>query len=254
VSIQFSQIDSPYRGLVQLYELEIGANRGDVSGNPERLAQFVSDCNQALDDFLTIAIPASGTWEFDDSNQSDYPIMKTDLVSGQRDYTFTTDGSGNLVLDIYKVAIYGSPTATTYTAIYPIDELEEEYGGILTENPAGGTPYRYGKMANGIFLDPVPNYSADSGLKLYVNREASYFTVSDTTKKPGVPGNLHKYFYLKPAAEYARRNNLANQDRLMAEVLKMEGSPGRVGTIAQQFARRARDERRGLSMKGISFR
>src|SRR3990167_5269860 len=132
MSLQFSQTTSPYRGLAQLYELELGFARGDVTGNATRLAQFVTDCNIAVDDFWTIAVPASGTWQLDDSNQTDFPIIKTNIVSGRRDYTFTTDGSGNLILDIYKVAILISATATTFTEIYPIDELEETFGTILT--------------------------------------------------------------------------------------------------------------------------
>jgi len=255
MSIQFNDTTN-LRGLAQFYEKEIGANQGDVTGNTARMKEFVASCNQALDDFWTVAIPASGIWQLDDSAQTDFPVIKANIVgtpTPQRDYTWTTDGSGNLILDVYKVLILQSATATYYQEIYPIDELETPYNDILAEdtNNTGGTPYRYGKMANGIFLDPKPNYNATNGLKIYINREATYFTLTDTTKKPGVPGNLHKYFYLKPAAEYARRNNLANQDRLMAEVLKMEGKGG---TIEKQFAWRARDERKGLSMKSINFR
>ena len=250
MSIPFSDTTN-FKGLVQFYERELGFARGDVSGNTNRLKEFTADCNLAFDDFISIAIPASGMWEFDDSNQTDYPIIKTPIVSGRRDYTFITDEGGNLILDIYKVAIYTSDAATTYTEIYPIDEINEEYGSILLEDTTTGTPYRYGKLANGIFFDPIPGYTIASGLKMYINREPSYFISTDTTKKPGVPGNLHKYFYLKPAAEYARRNNLANQDRLMAEVLKMEDKNG---TIEKHFAFRSRDERKQLTMKRINFR
>jgi hypothetical protein len=257
MSLQFNQVASPYRGLVQLYEREIGANLGDVSDNATKLAQFTSDCNQALDDFWAIALPASGTWQLDDSNQTDYPIIKTNLISGQRDYSFTTDGSGNLILDIYKVMILISATGTTYYEIFPIDQQGADqpiYSTIDTEITTTGTPYRYDKTANGIFLDPIPPYDATNGLKVYINREASYFSTTDTIKKAGVPGNLHKYFYLKPAYDYARRNNLANVNRLEAEVLKMEGAPGRTGMIEKQFGFRARDERHQLSMAGIQFR
>jgi hypothetical protein len=250
MSLVFNQTASPYKGLVQLYERELGFTRGDVSGNANRLAEFTTDCNLALDDFWTIAIPASGTWQLDDSGHSDFPVIKTNIVASRRDYTFTTDQQSNLILDIYKVFILQSADATLYTEIEPIDELEG-INDITAEGTTGATPYQYGKMANGIFLDPIPSYDKALGLKVYINREASYFTSGDTTKKPGVPGNLHKYFYLKPAYEYARRNNLAKADRLAIEVAKMEGAGG---TIAKQFASRAKDERKKLTMAGISFR
>lgn len=247
MSIQFNDTTN-FKGLVQFYEKELGVNRGDVSGNTNRLKEFTADCNLALDDFLTLAIPASGTWQFDDSNQTDYPVVKATITSGRRDYTWTIDGSGNLILDIYKVAILTSSTATTYTEIYPIDELEEKYGSILTEDTTTGTPYRYGKMANGIFFDPIPGYTVASGIKMYINREGSYFVSTDTTKKPGVPGLLQAWFYLKPALEYARRNNLSNERKIKEAVLEMEKK------IKDNFAWRARDERKQLTMAGISFR
>jgi hypothetical protein len=259
MSLEFSNTTTK-KGIIQLLESELGFNDGDISGNATKLKKFTADINVAFDDFLTIAINSAGTWQFDDDNFiTDFPVIKTNIVgtpTPQRDYTFTTDGSGNLILDVHKVLILQSATATYYQEIYPIDELETPYNDILAEdtNNTGGTPYRYGKLANGIFLDPKPNYNATNGLKVYINREASYFTATDTTKKPGVPGNLHKYFYLKPAADYARRNNLANVNRLEAEVVKMEGIPGRAGTIAQQFAFRARDERKKLTMSSIRFR
>lgn len=244
------------RGLAQLYEREIGANQGDITGNTAKLKEFTAGVNQALDDFWVIAIPASGTWELDDSNQTDYPIMKTTITSGQRDYPFTTDGSGNLILDIYKVMILISATGTTYYEIYPINQqaTNRPYNTIDTEITDTGTPYHYDKTANGIFLDPIPGYTVANGLKVYINREASYFTYTDTTKKPGVPGIFHKYFYLKPAMDYARRHNLANAQAIVNEVAKMEGIPGRAGTIEKCFSFRARDEKKQLTSRSISFR
>jgi hypothetical protein len=86
------------------------------------------------------------------------------------------------------------------------------------------------------------------GLLLYINREASYFTSTDTTKKPGVPGIFHRWFAIRPAEDYARRNNLTNYPLLRAERLQMEKD------IAAYFGRRERDVRHIIKPKGISFR
>lgn len=248
MSFQFNDTTN-YLGLVQLFEREIGANQGDVSGSTTRLKEFTADTKGAFDRFFAIALPASGTWQLDDSNQTDYPIITTNIVSAQRDYAFTLDGSSNLILDIYRVAILGSASATTYQEIEPVDTQSDLYpGGLVTNDTTGGTPVRYDKTGNGIFLDPVPNYNATNGLKIWINREASYFTSSDTTKKPGVPGLFHGYFYLKPASDYARRNNLANQDRLQSEVLRMEQD------IKRYFSERPRDERKQITTRPIRFR
>lgn len=237
------------KGLVQLYEKEIGANQGDVSGNTTKLKEFAAGANQALDDFWAFAIPASGTWQLDDSNQTDYPIITANLVANQRDYSFTVDGSSNLILEIYKVFVANA--SGIYSEIFPVDVQSEENTSSFTDGQnATGTPTRYDKTSNGIFLDPIPSASVTNGLKVYINREASYFTSGDTTKKPGVPGILHKYFYLKPALDYARRNSLANLPRIEAEVLKMEGNnrAGIIGSIEEYFSLRSRDEKKRLSV------
>ncbi len=258
MSMPFSDTTT-YKGLVQMYEEECGFEPGDISGNTRKLRKFTAEVNQALDDFFALALPASGTWQFDDSNQTDYPIIKTNIVSGQRDYPFTTDENGNLILDIYKVMIMRSAVATTYEEITPVDaQSEYEYGdtNVSSENTTGGMPCEYDKTANGIFLNPIPNYNATNGLKLYINREASYFVYTDTDKKPGVPGLFHKYFYLKPAQAYARRNSLANAAKIDTEIMRLEGVPekGIVGSIARYFGHRIRDERKSITTKPITFR
>jgi len=230
-----------YRGLVQVYEDEIGANLGDVSGNTTKLKKFAADANMALDDFVGMAIQSSGTWQFDDSNHTDYPIITTNLVSGQRDYTFTTDEGGSLILDIYKVLV--ADASGTFHEVDPVDaQSQKDTSGFWDGANTGGMPVKYDKTANGIFLEPIPNFNYTNGLKVYINREASYFTYTDTTKKPGVPGIFHKYFALRPAQDYARRNNLANQNKIQEEVLRMEKD------IEDYYALRPKDERRRFSV------
>lgn len=246
MSIQFSDTTN-YKGLVQLYEKEIGVNQGDISGTTAKLKEFTADANVALDDFVYMAITSSGTWQFDDSNHTtDYPIIYTNLVANQRDYSFTTDENSNLVLDIYKVMVLQSATDTLYDEIYPIDQ-QKEYSDIDAENTTTGVPYQYDKTANGIFLDPTPSYSATKGLKVMINREAHYFVYTDTTAKPGIPGIFHHYFYLKPALDYARRKSLPHHDRIFQRVLQLERD------IKDYYGQRERDIRHAISMKPIDF-
>lgn len=253
MSFEFSKT-SDNSGLAQNYEREIGANFGDVTGNTAKLQEFTSLTRLAFDFFWNIALPASGTWQLDDSNHTKYPIITFNLIASQRDYSFTVDEQSNLILDIYRVFILTSATATTYVEIFPTDAQSNiETTGFTDGENTEGVPYHYDKTANGIFLDPIPSYAATNGLKIYLNREGSYFATTDTTKKPGVPGVLHAYWFLKPAAEYARRNNLANAPRLAQEILKWEGVNGSGGLIRQYFANRARDERHIMTPKRILY-
>lgn len=243
-------------GLMQRYEKAIGVRYGYVSSNQDRRREFASYTRTAWDTYLQLAFRSSGTWQYDDSNHEDFPFIKTNLVDGQRDYTFVTDKNGNLILDIYKVAVLPSATATLFEEIYPVDQQTKEKAYDLTaENTAEGTPFQYDKTANGILLDPIPSYNATKGLKAYINREASYFTESDTTKMPGCPGIHHDYFFLRPAMEYARDHNLTVYDRLAQQVLEYEGDDvrGLTGKIERYFAYREKDVKKQITMKPINY-
>lgn len=263
MALAFNQTTSPYQGLVQFFEKEIGVNYGDISGNSELLGEFTSRCNLALDDFTELAINSAGLWEWDDSStyesngttERGWPILKADIISGQRDYKFVDDSAGNFILDIHRVAILPSATATLYEEIPLIDELNSGNNDILTESSTTGTPGAYGKLSNGIFLDTKPGYNATLGLKLYVNRTASYFQSSDTIKKVGIPAIFHKYLFLKPAYEYASIKGLSNLRELEKKVIDLEGSErlGITGKIQEYFSQRNRDISPIMSMEKLDY-
>jgi len=83
------------------------------------LADRTADENLAIDYIMAKIFQVGGRWQYDDSNHTDYPFITTDLVAGQRDYSFTADGSGNLILDVYKVMVMNE--AGRYEEIYPVD-------------------------------------------------------------------------------------------------------------------------------------
>lgn len=247
MSIQFNDITT-YKGLVQIFEKEIGVERGTISENTDRLKEFTVEANLALDDYWNIAIPASGKWQLDDSNHTDFPFIRTNIVAGQSDYLLSTDGSSNIILDVYRVFILPSATATQYVEIKPTDvQTQGNDSNYTAGNSTTGVPTEYDKTGNGIIFTTSPSYSATNGLKVFINREASYFQYTDTTKKAGVRGTHHKYFALKPALEIARRNSLANVDRLERQVMLLERQ------IQRDFGKRSRDEAPVMRGKKILF-
>lgn len=225
MSLQFNNTTTK-NGIIQRIERNCGFNDGDISGNTTRLAQFTGDINVALDAAVAKILAASGTWQFDDSNNTDYPIITTNIVSGQRDYSFTTDGSSNLVLGVYRVLLANSNGV--FAEIQPVDQAtpntnNNDTTSFISGANTTGTPNRYDKFSNGIFLDPIPNYNYTGGLKLFVNREASHFVTSDTTKKPGFAGSFHEYLVLKVSYEFAR-GKLKNENSLLRDLVAMERS------------------------------
>lgn len=249
MSLQFSDT-SNYKGIIQKIErIVYGPDAvGRITGNSTLFKQWTADVNSALDRAFHIIFKADGRWQFDDSNHTDYPIITTNIVANQRDYTFTTDGSSNLVLDIAKVAILNSATSTVYTEIEAKDAVQDsDTAFVANDTSATGTPYCYDKNSNAIFLDPIPSYNATSGLKLYISREGSYFTSADTTKKPGFAGLYHEYLAYYPAWQYAQANGLANKNDLLENVLMLEKS------ITEHYSRRQKDERAVMTNKKINY-
>ena len=205
------------------------------------------DINIAIDKVLSMIFSVGGTWQFDDSNHTDYPIITTDLVSGQRDYTFTSDGSSNLILEIYRVEI--ADENGNFFDIFPVDVNSRQAPvGFTDGQDTTGLPYWYDKLGNGIFLDPIPNYNYTAGLKIYINREASYFASTDTTKKAGFAGLFHEYLALRPSYQYAYRNGKSNMQTLQNEMLRMEEE------IKEFYQKRTKDEVRVISGRSNNSR
>lgn len=242
MSLQFSNTTTK-SGILQRIERLCKLNDGGITGNALKLAEFTSDVNLAMDRALSIIFKACATWQFDDSNHTDYPIITTSLVSGQRDYTFTTDETGNLILDIYKVVVK-NPDGT-YQEVYPVDQQSDVYtdnstNGFWNGLNTSGTPKYYDKTANGIFLDVIPNYNSTNGLKIYINRESTYFLTTDTTKKPGFAGLFHEYLAFRPSYQYALINSLPNVNQLQALTIDMESQ------IQQHYTSRERDIKKSM--------
>ncbi len=252
MAIQFNDTTN-LNGQVQFYEANIGANYGDVSGSTTKLKEFTARVKIALDNYLYIWAKNAGTWQADDINHSDFQIITHDVESGRRDYSFITDSGGNRIIDVSKVVILSSATATTYTEVNPIDELRTSASDILL-NTNQGVPNQYGKIGNAVITDPIPNYSATNGIKMVVNREGSYPVYTDTTKIIGVPA-YPEYFYLKAAFEEAKIKGLPNLKELEKQVIDLEGSErlGVKGKIADFFSGRERDVRKIMTPKKINF-
>jgi hypothetical protein len=155
-------------------------------------------------------------WNVDDFNHTDYPIIKMNLVSGQRDYAFTYDEQTNLILAISKVMVNNG--SGTFNVIEAVDQQTQDVPGFYDGQNLTGVPTRYDKTANAIFLDPIPSYNSANGLKVFIDREPSFFLSSDTTKVAGFDGLCHDYLYLKPAYEYCRDKGLQQAERIYRDL------------------------------------
>ena len=240
--------DTTKTGLVQLCEDNCGFSRGDISGSTDLLKKFTGWMNLGLDDLWGIILLACNLGGLDDSNYTDYPFFSTNLVSGQRDYSYTIDENSNVILDIHKVMV-ASP-AGKFAEIYAVNQEtitqrtgnQESVTPFFDGNLRSGTPTRYSKLGgNAIFLDVIPNYDSVGGLLLFGTREASYFTVNDTTKKPGVSGIYQSYPALFASEMYAGIKSLSNLKKIERDKLNMQRA------IQVHYAQKDKDVPKGLT-------
>lgn len=221
MSLNFSQIVDLIRDIT------------DSDENTYSTSDITRDVNLALDEAYSTIFQVGGTWQFDDSNHTDYPIITTNIVSGQRDYSFVSDENGNLILDVQKVFL--ADENGNYREITPVDVPSGAPFGYTDGQNTTGLPNTYEKNATGIFLDPIPNYNYADGLKVYISREGSYFSTSDTTKKPGFAGLYHEFIALRPAYHYCLRNGMKKASNLKVELNEMKNS------IMEYYKRREKD-------------
>lgn len=234
MSLQYSDT-STKRGIIQGIERWLFGETGygKISSNATLLQSFNAEINLALDEFWSVAIPASGIWQLDDTNHTDWPEITATLTSGTRRYAFTADSGANLMLDIFRV--YVKNPSGIYQELAPIDVQSADNTESFTDGQSlSGIPTRFDKTGKWIDLDPIPNYTIANGIKCLVNREGSYFLTSDTTKKPGVAGIYHEFFVLRPVYWYAVRNNLPIADRVGQLLFAMRRD------IGEYYSRRER--------------
>jgi hypothetical protein len=98
-----------------------------------------------------------------------------------------------------------------------------------------GTPTHYCKLGDFIYLRPKPDYNETNGLKLYINRPASYMTPSSTDTVPGVPRIHHWALCRKTALPWLLERGKP-QAKSIAQLLVQDEAD-----IRRYFAKRNKD-------------
>lgn len=220
-------------GILQDVETRVFGDEGygSITGDTNRLYQFTVKANQALDRVVFLILTSDGRWQFDDNNYTDMAIGLTDLVSGQRNYTFSLEH-----LEIEKVLVQDN--GGQWHVIKAIDQDDQDINAYLENNGTReGIPTRYDKRGDTIWLDVTPNYNVTNGIKVFFKRGASYFVSTDTTKVPGIASIFHKFISLHMSVSYAVDKTMPNAKN-WAELLAIEES-----SIKSFYTKRNKDER-----------
>ena len=187
---------------------------GSTSGTyPD--ADKIRNINIHYQDVARLIWESASGWQFDDSNATTLPLVKTTMVHGQQDYSLPSttqrveevmvkDGSGNWIkmkpFDIHDVTI----------------ALPEFF-----ETP--GMPQYYDMVGRSIMLYPTPSSAYTtlaSGLGVYINREVTEFPVSATTEVPGFASAFHRILSFSTALDFAQDTN--TKDFLAGQKARLE--------------------------------
>lgn len=232
--IQFSDTTNK-QGIVQVIRRRTGTNTSTAGSYP--IEDITLDVNMALANFFILANKVAGKRQpADDTNHTDFPIVYADIVSGQQDINLTLDENGNQILDIYKV-VMTIPTGGK-VVLRQVDINDDD--SVVTDTTTG-IPSSYDLTAEGIFLHQIPNFSLVGALEIWVNRAASYFSPSDTTKRAGIPEIFSEYLTLRPSYFYCLEKGKEQATAYGVALYGRDGRGGLEGQIKAYYSQRNRD-------------
>lgn len=190
--------------------------------------------NHAYEDIVGKLIQNDGRWQFDDSNFTDLPIGRADLVNGQQDYSFDIR-----FLNVERVEVLDN--TGIWRLLRPIDKSQIKIA--LSEHyKTNALPLEYDVQGESIFLYPAPataNVTTTQGLRVHYQRTASIFTSAEVTtglKTPGFASPWHMILAYKAAIPYALTYKKDRLALLQNEALRMETD------LLDYEARRNKDE------------
>jgi len=211
----------------------LGLSPTDTTSFP--VADFMRAANLKLRDLSFLLWKNSSTWEFDDTNQTDLPIATTTLVTGQRDYAMPST-----TLSVERVEVMNS--SGDYQVIKQIDKSDVKNAPMLEMFENDGMPMYYDIAGESLLLYPTPAtgyVTMAAGLRVYVSRDITPFTLTDTSNEPGIPDMFHPYLSFASAFDYATAKNMGAQRLQMLQI----GIAKYERMISDFTARRNRDKK-----------
>lgn len=210
-------------------------------------ANMLIDLNIAYNRTITLVAQASGRWQWDDTNQPDYPVATTALIANQQDYTLDVS---HLFIDRIEVLPNGGKY---FYKIFPRDVEDPMWGARVTgiDTVTVGTPMKYDVTGESIFLYPIPNYSQAASLKVYFRRAQIDIQLTDLvagTLQPGFASLFHDLLAYLVAYDYAVINMPEVADGYFAVIERKEAE------LTKYYAYRDHDDSPRLSMGRINYR
>ena len=204
--MQFSDTSNG-TGIVEMFRDLTGLDTNAFS-----LKKATNFVNRAYYDAVLEAWRASGDWDFDDVNQSNFPIATTTMVESQEDYTIPSNA-----LKVTRLEV--KDASGNWSVVRPFDETQLESKALSEFMETDGLPKFYRLLRGSIVLYPAPaatHATLTDGLRLYFLREIDEFASTDTTQEPGLPEPFHDILAFGAAYMVAIAKGLGNKNDLKA--------------------------------------
>lgn len=246
--LQFSNTTSRELGLVQDCEDLLNFPATGISANTNLLAQFTRNMNAWYNRVVTMILESQDSWDFDDSNNTDYPIGTIPLTIA-RDVTIPISSK---ILKIKRMDVTYDGSTWYKAELLDTGQIGTGLGNDTnTDGNFSKTKPFYDLVgSNGVFIYPLAS-AADvtAGAKMRVEfyRDITEFVVGDTTKQPGFDAPFHKILSLGASYDYARANGLSKKDDLMMSLQDLEGR------LKRYYGQKVTDSQFTLSAAYITY-
>lgn len=186
---------------------------GGLGTSDYALADLARAANTSRYNLALKVLKNNDAWDWDERTSTDFHIVTTTLVDGQRDYSLEAE-----VLKIDHVEV--KDANGNYYSIPVVDQKEvlQQRQALTGYGEANSVPKQAWVTKRSIFLDPAPDVAnaavtASAGLRIYYARAVTEFTASTTTSEVGFDTEGDVIIAYMMAEEYA---SIYREDRLQA--------------------------------------
>lgn len=192
---------------------------GDATGinTTAEIKQITRAVNRAGKLIWSWIFESYGGWQYDDSNNTDLPFARTNLVSGQNKYTLPSEALSIRSVEVATNEEGGTGVDWVKVRALPLEELEQGRSEEEYADQGSGTPVYYSLSSNVLKIYPKPQDSISNGLRIRIDRGSTTFASTDTTKTPGFVSEFHEAIADGASYYLGINKNLNNLSGLQAQ-------------------------------------
>lgn len=202
-------------------------------------AQRLASVNKYYHKIQTMILQSSDSWDYDDTNKTDYPILTANLVANQQDYTLPL-----ATLKVKRLEAKYDGVNWTRVNAFDISGVTTGSDETSVDNAFTTSDPHYDINSGSLFLYPEPDTSVTNGLKLWIARQVDTFTSAQYTTgtlEPGFDDQFHIMLPLGAAYDYLSSKPGLNATPIWQELQDYEMR------LKTHYGRKNEDERVALT-------